>query len=84
MFAEQLDDHLEEMAHHYSRSDNVAKAVKQGKRFCSAVDDANCFRRGEPPTDEAYEFVNSRALLTTKWNAIRGSDIYDARFHWFQ
>jgi hypothetical protein len=28
MFAEQLDDHLSELAHHYSRSDNVAKAVE--------------------------------------------------------
>jgi predicted ATPase len=27
MFAAQLDDHLDELAHHYSRSDNVAKAV---------------------------------------------------------
>src|SRR5207237_7204089 len=28
MFAEQLDDHLGELAHHYSSSDNVAKAVE--------------------------------------------------------
>jgi tetratricopeptide (TPR) repeat protein len=28
MFAAQLDDHLDELAHHYSRSDNVAKAVE--------------------------------------------------------
>jgi predicted ATPase len=28
MFAGQLDDHLSESAHHYSRSDNVAKAVE--------------------------------------------------------
>jgi len=28
MFGEQLDDHLEELAHHYSRSDNAAKAVE--------------------------------------------------------
>ena len=28
MFAEQLDDHLGELAHHYSRSDNVVKAVE--------------------------------------------------------
>jgi class 3 adenylate cyclase/predicted ATPase len=28
MFAEQLEDHLDELAHHYSRSDNVAKAVE--------------------------------------------------------
>ena len=28
MFAEQLDDHLDELAHHYSRSDNVAKAAE--------------------------------------------------------
>ena len=28
MFAEQLDDHLDELAHHYSRSDNVDKAVE--------------------------------------------------------
>ncbi len=28
MFADQLDDHLGELAHHYSRSDNVAKAVE--------------------------------------------------------
>jgi predicted ATPase len=27
MFAEQLEDHLDELAHHYSRSDNVTKAV---------------------------------------------------------
>jgi predicted ATPase len=28
MFAEQLEDHLGDLAHHYSRSDNVSKAVK--------------------------------------------------------
>jgi predicted ATPase len=28
MFAEQLDDHLDELAHHYSRSENVDKAVE--------------------------------------------------------
>ena len=28
MFAEQLDDHLGELAHHYSRSDNIEKAVE--------------------------------------------------------
>jgi predicted ATPase len=28
MFAGQLDDHLDELAHHYSRSDNVEKAVE--------------------------------------------------------
>ena len=28
MFAEQLDDHLGELAHHYSRSDSVIKAVE--------------------------------------------------------
>src|SRR5258708_16421855 len=32
MFAEQLDDHLDELAHHYSRSDNVAKAVEYLER----------------------------------------------------
>jgi predicted ATPase len=28
MFAEQLDDHLSQLAHHYSRSDNVSKTVE--------------------------------------------------------
>jgi class 3 adenylate cyclase/predicted ATPase len=28
MFAEQLEDHLDELAHHYSRSDNATKAVE--------------------------------------------------------
>ena len=28
MFAERLDDHLGQLAHHYSRSDNVSKAVE--------------------------------------------------------
>src|SRR5947207_2751143 len=28
MFAEQLDDHLDELAHHFRRSDNVSKAVE--------------------------------------------------------
>ena len=28
LFAEQLDDHLGDLAHHYSRSDNVSKAVE--------------------------------------------------------
>ena len=28
MFADQLDDHLGQLAHHYSRSDNVSKAVE--------------------------------------------------------
>ena len=32
MFAEQLEDHLSELAHHYGRSDNVAKAVDYLRR----------------------------------------------------
>jgi predicted ATPase len=32
MFAEQLDDHLDELAHHYSRSDNVGKALEYLER----------------------------------------------------
>jgi predicted ATPase len=28
MFAEQLDDHLTQLAHHYSHSDNVEKAIE--------------------------------------------------------
>jgi predicted ATPase len=32
MFAEQSDDHLGELAHHFSRSDNVAKAVEYLER----------------------------------------------------
>src|SRR5208282_5079588 len=28
IFAGQLEDHLDELAHHYSRSDNIAKAVE--------------------------------------------------------
>jgi class 3 adenylate cyclase/predicted ATPase len=28
IFAEQMEDHLDELAHHYSRSDNVSKAVE--------------------------------------------------------
>jgi class 3 adenylate cyclase len=28
MFAEQLEDHLDELAHHYARSDNASKAVE--------------------------------------------------------
>jgi predicted ATPase len=27
MFAEQLEDHLDDLAHHYSRSDNIGKAI---------------------------------------------------------
>ena len=41
MFAEQLDDHLGQLAHHYSRSDNVSKAVeylgRAGSKRCSAL-----------------------------------------------
>jgi predicted ATPase len=32
LFTEKLEDHLEELAHHYSRSDNVAKAVEYLER----------------------------------------------------
>jgi predicted ATPase len=32
MFTEQLEDHLDELAHHYSRSDNVGKAVEYLER----------------------------------------------------
>ena len=32
IFAEQLDDHLDDLARHYSRSDNVAKAVEYLER----------------------------------------------------
>ncbi len=32
MFAEQLEDHLDELAYHYGRSDNVAKAIEYLER----------------------------------------------------
>jgi predicted ATPase len=32
MFAGQLEDHLDELAHHYSRSDNIEKAVEYLER----------------------------------------------------
>jgi class 3 adenylate cyclase/predicted ATPase len=32
MFADRLDDHLDELAHHFARSDNVAKAVEYLQR----------------------------------------------------
>jgi Cdc6-like AAA superfamily ATPase len=32
MFAGQLDDHLEELARHYSRTDNVRKAIEYLRR----------------------------------------------------
>src|SRR5579863_3016712 len=45
IFAEQLDDHLDELAHHYSRTDNAAKAVeylgragKQALQRCAYAD----------------------------------------------
>jgi predicted ATPase len=42
MFAEQMDDHLGDLAHHYSHSDNVSKAVEylgreRASRLCSAL-----------------------------------------------
>jgi predicted ATPase len=37
MFAEQLEDHLDELAHHYNRSDNVAKAVEYLGRAAQAL-----------------------------------------------
>jgi hypothetical protein len=41
MFAEQLDDHLGDLAHQYSRSDNLTKAVEylggRASRRCSAL-----------------------------------------------
>jgi predicted ATPase len=39
LFAGQLDDHLDELAHHYSRSDNIENAVEylgRDSRRCSA------------------------------------------------
>ncbi len=48
MFAGQLEDHLDELAHHYSRSDNVAKAVeylgragRQALQRCAHADAIN-------------------------------------------
>jgi len=47
MFVGQLEDHLDELAHHYSRSDNVVKAVEylgragqqaaQGSAYADAI-----------------------------------------------
>jgi tetratricopeptide (TPR) repeat protein len=49
MFAEHLDDHVGDLAHHYSRSDNVTKAVEylgragqQAMQRCGYVDAIKC------------------------------------------
>ena len=58
MFAGQLDDHLDELAHHYSRSDNVAKAVEylgragqqalQRSAYADAISQSHCGDRSAP------------------------------------
>ena len=45
MFAEHLDDHLGDLAHHYSRSDNVSKAVEYLGRSRPAGVRAICISR---------------------------------------
>ena len=46
MFAEQLDDHLSQLAHHFRRSDNVSKAVEYlGRANRKAVEGAGGSKR---------------------------------------
>ncbi len=48
MFAEQLDDHLDELAHHYRRTDSIAKAVEYlGKAGQRALHRSGHIRRGQ-------------------------------------
>ena len=60
MFAGQLEDHLDELAHHYSRSDNVAKAVEylgragqQALQRSAYADAINSSQRGDKSAPEA-------------------------------
>jgi predicted ATPase len=53
IFAQQLDDHLGQLAHHYSHSDNIDKAVEylsragqQAMQRCSYVDAIGCVSEG--------------------------------------
>ncbi len=59
LYAEQLDDHLNELAHHYSRSDNVSKAVEYLGRAGKAAEARNAFK-------EALESYQQAAALLTK------------------
>ena len=62
MFADQLDDHLNELAHHYSRSDNA----RQGGRVSAA---APASRRCNAPCMATRSLIS--LLLSICWESFR-------------
>jgi class 3 adenylate cyclase/tetratricopeptide (TPR) repeat protein len=57
MFAEQLEDHLSELAHHYSRSNNVAKAVEYLRLAAEQAVDRSAYSEAADDLKAAIAFV---------------------------
>ena len=57
MFAEQLDDHLSELAHHYSRSNNVAKAVDYLRRASEQAVERSAYSEAAADLKAAIAFA---------------------------
>ncbi len=57
MFAEQLEDHLSELAHHYSRSDNVAKAVDYLRRASKQAVERSAYSEAAADLKAAITFA---------------------------
>jgi class 3 adenylate cyclase/tetratricopeptide (TPR) repeat protein len=57
MFAEQLEDHLSELAHHYSRTDNVAKAVDYLRRASKQAVERSAYSEAAADLKAAIAFA---------------------------
>jgi tetratricopeptide (TPR) repeat protein len=57
MFPEQLEDHLSELAHHYSRSDNVAKAIDYLRRASNQAVERSAYSEAAADLKTAIAFA---------------------------
>jgi tetratricopeptide (TPR) repeat protein len=57
VFVVRLDDHLADLAHHYSRSSNVEKAIEYLRRTGEQMASRSAFRQAVTQLNRALEFV---------------------------
>ena len=61
MFAGQLEDHLDELAHHYSRSDNIERAVDYVRRFGERALSRSLYRDARDAFETALLLIDAVA-----------------------
>ena len=76
MFAEQLDDHLDELAHHYSRSDNVrprrsSTSVARASRRCSVRLSRKLLHTSRTPWSGSRSYLPMRRVTAGRSPSVR-------------